>query len=123
MLFDIINIGGRPRKGRCVIMKTHYKWQRELYHAGGEDSAYELEHANTLNQLRITSTEGYGVPSDDISGTWTVSLRQMKVCELSGAVEQEYYFSLNLDEGKFSISSHLPKRFKAQVEKLNKELA
>lgn len=103
------------------MAKTSYKWQKEFYHAGGEDSAINLEHASTLNRLRIISTEGYGVPSDDVSGTWTVHLRRIRACEF-GVVEEDDYFPLKLKEGKFLISSHLPKRFQEEVDKLNRKL-
>ena len=136
MLFDITNIGGRPRKGRCVMMKqkTHYEWRIEFY-KDGDGSAYDLDFADKLSGLGISCSDGYGHPLDDesIIEGWNIALskRLYKCVRGDGSSNQDWglwdedFYYLELVDGKFQFDSKYgepPKRFKAQVEKLNKEL-
>lgn len=136
MLFDIINIGGRPRKGRCVMMKqkTHYEWRIE-YYRDGDGSACDLDFADKLSELRISCSDGYGHPLDDdgILEGWNIALSKRLYKSWhddSSSFEDwdlwyEDFYYLKLVDGKFQFDprhGEPPKRFKAQVEKLNKEL-
>jgi len=127
MLFDIINIGGRPRKGRCVTMKrkTHYEWWCE-----GRSDGYGYVDSNesTFDSLTYCvggELEDYGY-RDDPEPYWEICLNKRVWDVEEEDILEEDWFYLELVDGKFQFNPKCgepPKRFKAQVEKLNKELA
>jgi len=104
--------------------KTVYEWRIEFYRFAGDDAS--LDFANDLAELRITDTIGYNSQTDVNSG-WTVSLSKRFYLFENGQWEwdDEELFTLVLVEGRFHfnpLEGDVPKRFKLQVEKLNKTL-
>ena len=101
--------------------KTGYEWRLE-YFRDGDGSACDMDWADKLQELRISSLDGYGHPNDDdVLDGWTVAL--VKRVYDDGWDDDFYYLKpvdgkLQFDQG----DGEKPKRFGAELEKFNREL-
>lgn len=114
--------------------KTHYEWRIE-YYRDGDGSACDLDWADSLSGLRVSTLKGYGHPNDDgVTEGWNIALvKRLFTCERGDGTklddwdfdsEDFYYLQSIGKELRFNANEgEPPKRFKAQLDKLNKELA
>jgi len=110
--------------------KTIYEWRLE-YYRDGDGSACDMDWADKLQEFRISSLDGYGHPDDDdVLDGWTVALVKRVFYD-----HEESWHAISLDDvfyylepvdGKLQFDQgdgKKPKRFMAELEKFNKELA
>jgi hypothetical protein len=106
--------------------KTIYEWRFEETIDGVIVDVCATE-SNSPTGLLMGELEDYGSDNrDDLEPYWEVCLNKRVWDWEEGDILEEDWFYLELVDGKFQFSSRCnepPKRFKAQVEKLNKELA
>jgi len=106
--------------------KTHYEWRYEETRDGNIVDVCANE-SNSLIDCLMGELEGYGSDNrDDLEPYWEICLNKRVWDVEEEDILEEDWFYLGLVDGKFQFNPKCgepPKRFKAQVEKLNKELA
>jgi|DEB0MinimDraft_4_1074332.scaffolds.fasta_scaffold354674_1 hypothetical protein len=111
--------------------KTIYEWQREDTYDGNikdVDGSTGMDF-NCLLGCLYGALKDYGLDNrNDLEPYWEICLNR-KIIYYDKNWTDEHWFYLKLVNGKFQFDlsdkfdDEIPKRFKAQVEKLNKELS
>lgn len=107
--------------------ETYYEWRYEETRDGNIDEiiANESNYASLIGCV-CGELEDYGSANrDDLEPYWEICLNKRVGNDEEGVIDEDWFY-LELVDGKFQFNPKCgepPKRFKAQVEKLNKELA
>jgi len=103
--------------------KTHYEWR---YEESRDGNIVDVYFGNSPFDCLGGELRDYGSDNrDDLEPYWSICLNKRVWDAEEEDIIDEDWFYLELIDGKFEFSSRCnepPKRFKAQVEKLNKEL-
>ena len=105
--------------------ETTYEWRYEETRDGNIVDVCASENSSSIDCL-YGELEDYGSDNrDDLEPYWEVCLNKRVWDVEKEDILEEDWFYLELVDGKFQFDPRCgepPKRFKAQVEKLNKEL-
>ena len=103
--------------------ETYYEWKFEQTTEGVIDEVY---FGDSPIDVLGGELEDYGSDNrDDLEPYWEICLNKRVGNDEEGVISEDWFY-LELVDGKFQFDPKCgepPKRFKAQVEKLNKELA
>ena len=124
------NFFRRRESIRLPKQKTVYEWRREEVYDGNiqdVDASGGIDFKCLVSCL-YGSLKDYGSDNrNDLEPYWVICLNRM-IIYYDKDWADEHYFYLKLVNGKLqfdlsdNFSDEIPKRFKAQVEKLNKTL-
>ena len=104
--------------------ETTYEWRYEETRDGNIVDVCANE-SNSLIRCVCGELKDYGSNNrDDLEPYWEICLNKRVGNDEEGVIDEDWFY-LELVDGKFQFNPNdsPPKRFKAQVEKLNKELA